>query len=183
MELFSGLCFRDFLVHLIIFYQWQALSSISRDIFEAMRDGHACRILKELLVSHVKNSDSKIDAIVALEARGFLFGFVLSAELGLPFVPIRKKGKLPGKCHVYEYALEYGTDSFEMQEESLRIGQKVLIIDDVLATGGSMLAACELVKSAGAIVEEVVVLIEKIKLNGRARIPAKKIHALIKQAE
>lgn len=144
-----------------------------------MRDGRVCRVIKDLLIDHIQTSGSQPEAIVGLDARGFLFGFMLAAELGLPFIPIRKKGKLPGKCLSYQYTLEYGTDFFEMQENSLRAGQKVLIVDDLLATGGSLCAACELVKAAGGIVDIVIVLIELTTLNGRSKIPVEKVHAFI----
>lgn len=144
-----------------------------------MKDGRICRVIKDLLLDHVQTSGMQPEAIVGLDARGFLFGFTLAAELGLPFVPIRKKGKLPGKCLSYQYTLEYGSDHFEMQENSLRVGQKVLIVDDLLATGGSLNAACELIKAAGAVVVKIIVLIELSALNGRARLPLDNVHAFI----
>lgn len=144
-----------------------------------MRDGRACRVIKDLLIDHIQTTGAQPEAIVGLDARGFLFGFMLAAELSLPFIPIRKKGKLPGKCLSYQYTLEYGSDHFEMQEDSLRAGQKILIVDDLLATGGSLKAACELIKAAGAIVDEVIVLIELTALNGRSRIPVEKVHSFI----
>lgn len=150
-----------------------------RDIFTALQHGNVCTALRDILVDHIRSSSSKIEVIVGLDARGFLFGFMLSAELGLPFVPIRKRGKLPGKVLSHEYSLEYGTDVFQIQENSIQKDQRVLIIDDLLATGGSMKAAYELVKSAGGIVEEIVVIMELSALNGRQNIPVEKIHSII----
>lgn len=121
----------------------------------------------------------KIDVIVGLDARGFLFGFSMAAELGLPFVPIRKKGKLPGKCYSFEYGLEYGTDVLEIQENSLTTGQNVLIVDDLLATGGTLNGACELIRRTGAHVVDIIVIMELLSLNGRSNVPVKNIHALI----
>lgn len=144
-----------------------------------MTDGHICRVIKDLLIDHIQTSGSQPEAIVGLDARGFLFGFMLAAELGLPFIPIRKKGKLPGKCLSFAYTLEYGSDHFEMQENSIRAGQRVLIVDDLLATGGSLSAACELIKAAEGIVVEIIVLIELTALNGRSRIPDQNVHAFI----
>lgn len=144
-----------------------------------MTDGRICRVIKDLIIDHIQTTASKPEAIIGLDARGFLFGFMLAAELGLPFIPIRKKGKLPGKCLSYQYTLEYGSDHFEMQENSLCAGQKVLIIDDLLATGGSLNAACELVKAAGGTVAEIIVLIELTALNGRSKIPIENVHAFI----
>lgn len=117
--------------------------------------------------------------IVGLDARGFLFGFAMAAELGLPFVPIRKKGKLPGKCHSYEYVLEYGSDVLEIQEGSLKPGQNVLVIDDLLATGGTLNGACELIRQTGADIVDIVVIMELQSLNGRSNIPFKNIHSFI----
>lgn len=144
-----------------------------------MTDGRVCRSIKDILLDHLQSAGSHPEAIVGLDARGFLFGFMLAAELGLPFIPIRKKGKLPGRCLSYEYTLEYGSDHFEIQANSLRAGQKVLIVDDLLATGGTLNAACELIKAAGAIVDEVIVFIELTALNGRAKVPSKNVHAFI----
>lgn len=138
-----------------------------------------CSAVKDILVDHIRKSDSNIEAVVGLDARGFLFGFLLSAEFGIPFIPIRKKGKLPGKCLSYEYTLEYGSAAVEIQAESLKPGQKVLIIDDLLATGGTLGAACELIKQAGGVIEEVIVLLELKALNGRKNIPNDNIHSII----
>lgn len=153
--------------------------SFCRDIFTALLDGKVCTAIRDLLVERVKNSPHQIDAIVGLDARGFLFGFTISAELGIPFVPIRKRGKLPGKCKSFEYKLEYGTDVFEMQENSIRPNQHVIIVDDLLATGGSLNAACRLISECGANVAEIIVIMELKSLEGRKKIPNENIHALI----
>lgn len=116
---------------------------------------------------------------MGLDARGFLFGFAIAAELGIPFVPIRKKGKLPGKCRSIEYTLEYGTGNLEIQEDAIQSGQNVIVVDDLLATGGTLNGAYQLVTSIGAIVQEIIVIIELKSLNGRDKIPTKNIHALI----
>ncbi len=112
-----------------------------------------------------------IDAIVALDARGFLFGSALAYEMNLPLIIVRKAGKLPGDVMTKTYELEYGKSSFEIEKNSLASGQKVLIVDDVVATGGTVCAAGELVESLGASVVEVACLIELLALNGRSRIP------------
>lgn len=150
-----------------------------RDIFTALQNGRVCTAIRDLLVDHVRSSDLKIDVIVGLDARGFLFGFSMAADLGLPFVPIRKKGKLPGKCHSFEYVLEYGSDVLEIQEGSLSAGQNVLIIDDLLATGGTLHGACELIHRTGASVVDIVVIMELQSLNGRKNIPVQNIRSLI----
>lgn len=117
--------------------------------------------------------------ICGLEARGFLFGFQIAADLGVAFVPIRKKGKLPGEVYSQEYALEYGTDKFEIQKNSIKPGQKVLIVDDLLATGGTMEAACKLIAQCGGEVAECLAVIELVGLNGRARLQGTKVHSFI----
>lgn len=121
-----------------------------------------------------------IDVVVGLEARGFLFGFQIAADLGLPFVPIRKKGKLPGELYSQEYALEYGTDQFEIQKNAIKPGQKVLIVDDLLATGGTMEAACLLIAKCGAEVSDCLAVIELVQLNGRDKLKASRVHSFIK---
>lgn len=138
-----------------------------------------CTAIRDLLIDRVKKSAIKIDAIVGLDARGFLFGFTISAELGIPFVPIRKKGKLPGACKSFEYTLEYGTGILEIQENSISKNQNVIIIDDLLATGGTLNAAYRLIDDLGANVAEIIVIMELKSLNGRSNIPTKNIHTLI----
>lgn len=135
--------------------------------------------IRDLLIDRVKKSAIKIDAIVGLDARGFLFGFTISAELGIPFVPIRKKGKLPGACKSFGYTLEYGTGILEIQENSISKNQNVIIIDDLLATGGTLNAACRLIDDLGANIAEIIVIMELKSLNGRSNIPTKNIHTLI----
>lgn len=142
-------------------------------------DGQVCAAIRDLLVERVRNSPVKIDAIVGLDARGFLFGFLLAAEFGIPFVPIRKKGKLPGPVINFEYKLEYGTDVFEMQQNSIQPNQNVIIVDDLLATGGSLNAAYCLVSNCGANVAEMIVIMELRSLNGRKNIPTNNIHTFV----
>lgn len=109
----------------------------------------------------------------------FSVPFILFIELGIPFVPIRKQGKLPGKCKTFEYKLEYGTDVFELQENSIQPNQNVIIVDDLLATGGSLNAASRLVSECGGNVAEIIVVMELKSLNGRKNIPTKNIHTFI----
>lgn len=110
--------------------------------------------------------------MVGLDARGFLFCFMIAAELEISCVPVRKKGKLPGECLQFSYVLEYGTDVFEMQKDAIKEGQKVLIIDDLLATGGSLNAAIELVRKTGGIIVNCIVIMELTALKGREKINA-----------
>lgn len=118
------------------------------------------------------------DAIVGIESRGFLFGAPAAAKLGLPFVPARKAGKLPLPVYGREYALEYGTAQLEIHRDALEPGCRVLLIDDVLATGGSIEAAANLIADARARLSAIAVLIELADLNGRTRAPVP-LHSLI----
>lgn len=144
-----------------------------------MANGKVCSALKDLLLNHVKNTCPDVDVVVGLDARGFLFGFLLAAELGIGFVPIRKHGKLPGNCLSYEYKLEYGSDTFDIQANSIKPGQKVVIVDDLLATGGTLSAACNLIEQTGGIVENIVVIIELISLNGKSKVSGKSVHSFL----
>lgn len=116
--------------------------------------------------------DTSIDAIVGLDSRGFIFASVLAYELNLPFVMIRKAGKLPGIVERVDYDFEYGKGSFEIEMASLKRGDQVLVVDDVLATGGTAQAAITLVERIGAHVAEVVCVIEIPELEGRKRVKA-----------
>lgn len=135
--------------------------------------------LKELLLNYVKKNHPSIDAVVGLDARGFLFSFTIAAELGIGCIPVRKKGKLPGETHQVEYNLEYGTDSFELQIGAIKKEQRILIVDDLLATGGSLRAAIDLVRKAGGIVDGCLVVMELSALNGRAKLDGAPIYSFI----
>lgn len=135
--------------------------------------------LKELLINYVKKNHPSIDAVVGLDARGFLFSFTIASELSIGCIPVRKKGKLPGETHKVEYVLEYGTDVFELQCGAIKKDQRVLIVDDLLATGGSLKAASELVQKAGGIVDGCLVVMELTALNGRTKLEGTPVHAFI----
>ncbi|XP_044263940.1 adenine phosphoribosyltransferase isoform X2 [Tribolium madens] len=128
--------------------------------------------LRDVLVSLARKIEPPVECVVGLDARGFLLGPFVSLELQIPFVPIRKKGKLPGKTLSAQYALEYGHDTIEIQENSIRRGQRVLLVDDLLATGGSLGAACQLVRGLGGEVASCLVLMELGALKGREKVPA-----------
>jgi len=121
--------------------------------------------------------------IVGLDARGFLFGPTLALRLGAGFVPVRKAGKLPGKIETAEYEKEYGTDTFAMQADAIRAGQKVLIVDDLIATGGSASAAETLVQKCGGILVGFVFIIELTFLKGRHKLNAPVYTLLESQSE
>jgi adenine phosphoribosyltransferase len=120
-----------------------------------------------------------IDTVAAAEARGFIFGAPLALALGVSFVPIRKPGKLPYKTVSLEYALEYGTDRLEMHNDAVGPGRKVLLLDDVLATGGTMQASRDLVLQTGAEVVACAFVVELSFLNGRARLEPCEVFSLI----
>jgi adenine phosphoribosyltransferase len=121
----------------------------------------------------------KIDKVAAIESRGFLFGAPLAIELGTGFVPIRKPGKLPWRTNRVEYVLEYGTDAVEMHADALQPGTRVLLVDDVLATGGTMAAAARLVETAGGIVVGCAFVLELGFLKGRSKLQPRRIESLV----
>jgi adenine phosphoribosyltransferase len=118
--------------------------------------------------------------IVGIESRGFLFGVGIAQRLSLPFVPVRKPGKLPRATRRAEYALEYGTDAVEMHVDAVAPGDRVVVIDDLLATGGTAEAACRLIEASGAHVGAVLVVIELAALGGVARLAPRPVHALLR---
>ncbi|XP_032051440.1 adenine phosphoribosyltransferase [Aythya fuligula] len=137
-----------------------------RDISPLLKDPVAFRALIDLLEDHLRTSVPPIDFIAGLDSRGFLIGPPLAQRLGVGFVPIRKKGKLPGPTESVSYSLEYGKAELEIQSDAVEPGQKVVIVDDLLATGGTMRAACELVKRLKAEILECLVIIELKFLKG-----------------
>jgi len=131
------------------------------------------------LTSETKSSSNKIDVVVGLDARGFLLGPIVAMRLGAAFVPVRKKGKLPGKCITATYEKEYGEDSFEMQADAIQEGQNVVVIDDLIATGGSAKAAGELITQSGGKTLEYLFIIELTFLKGREKLIAP-VYSLVK---
>lgn len=120
-----------------------------------------------------------IDLVVGIEARGFIFGAALAHELGVGFVPVRKAGKLPGDTVGLTYELEYGTATIEIHSDAFVTGERVLLVDDVLATGGTAEAACRLLEQAGATVVAFETLVELAFLPGRERLAGREIHATV----
>ena len=119
------------------------------------------------------------DFLAAIDARGFIIGAPLAYELGCSFVPVRKKGKLPGKTVGLDYALEYGTDRVEVQEDAIQPGQRVVVVDDLLATGGTLAAAIALLRKVGGVVPAAATLIELSFLGGRAKLPNESVHSVL----
>ncbi len=120
-----------------------------------------------------------VDAVLAIEARGFLFGAALAYRLGKPLVPVRKQGKLPFETYAATYSLEYGNDTVEMHKDGVVAGHRVAIVDDLLATGGTMAAACRLVEESGGQVEGLALVIELTELDGRKLLQGYDIFTLI----
>lgn len=139
-----------------------------KDITPLLSDPSVFRSIIEVFAQRYKGE--KLSAIVGIESRGFLFGAALAHSLGIAFVPIRKKGKLPYETIEVSYDLEYGSAVVEMHTDALRNGDKVVIIDDLLATGGTAAAACELVRKSGGAIHECAFVIELAFLDGRKHI-------------
>lgn len=140
-----------------------------RDITTAVKDPVVMRKIIDSIVEFYR--DEKIDYVAGIESRGFIFGMPVAYSLGCGFVPIRKPNKLPAETYSVEYELEYGTDKIEMHKDAIEKGKRVLLIDDLLATGGTAAAACELVKKVGTLVGTAFV-IELSDLGGREKLPS-----------
>src|SRR6187402_465184 len=150
---------------------------VFKDITPLLNDPKARKECLDLLVSSVK--DKKIDKVIGAESRGFFFGILLAQELNAGFVPVRKPNKLPFDTISASYDLEYGTDSLEVHTDAIQKGDRVLIHDDVLATGGTAKAVCELVERLGGVIVQCNFLIEITFLNGRDKIAGNEIFAAI----
>jgi adenine phosphoribosyltransferase len=149
-----------------------------RDITTLLKDRRAFKIAVNALADKYKNK--KIDAVIAVEARGFILGGAIAHKLGAGFVPVRKKGKLPWKTNAATYELEYGTDTLEMHHDAIEPGAKVLIIDDLLATGGTVKAVTDLVKQLKGKIIGIAFLIELTDLKGREKLKEHPVSSLIK---
>ena len=148
-----------------------------RDITPLLKDPTAFRYVIDCFAD--KYTGTPIDTVVAVEARGLLFGAPLAYKLGKPLVPARKQGKLPAKTMRAEYSLEYGTNVVEIHADAILPGQGVLVVDDLLATGGTIAATAQLVQEAGARVESVALLIELTELGGRERLHGYDVFSLM----
>ena len=142
---------------------------IFRDITTAVKDKEALRRIVDFLTQKFK--DKNIDYVAAVESRGFIFGSALAYNLNAGFILVRKPGKLPAKTISQDYSLEYGLDKIEIHEEEIEKGKNVLVIDDLLATGGTVNACCKLIKKAQANIVGCAFVIELSELKGRERLP------------
>lgn len=143
-----------------------------QDIFPIFQDPKATETVVTHIVHHVLSTGLHVDVIVGLDSRGFLLGPWIANRLGIAFVPVRKAGKLPGSTLKVAYEKEYGTDYFEISKDSITPNSKVIILDDLIATGGSAVAAAELVVLAGAIVSKFIFIVELLELKGKDKLPA-----------
>lgn len=148
-----------------------------KDITTLLQDGEAFQAALKMFID--RYAGRNIGAVAGIESRGFIISAPLAYELGVGMVPIRKPGKLPAETYAVEYALEYGVNTLEIHQDALEAGTRVLLVDDLLATGGTTAAACELVERAGGVVDEVGFLIELAFLNGREKLTNYPIFSLI----
>ena len=148
-----------------------------KDITTLIKDGEGLRKAVDDLAEFLK--DKNIDVVVGPEARGFIFGVPVAYALGVGFVPVRKKGKLPAETMKIEYALEYGTDTLEIHKDAIKPGERVAIVDDLLATGGTIDAVAKLVEQAGGEVAAMGFAIELTDLKGRDKLQKYEITSLV----
>jgi len=168
-----------------------SLEKYIRDIPDFPKKGIVFKDITPLLANHPALSQAVamlaepfakagVDVVAGIESRGFIFGSLVANYLGVGFVPIRKPGKLPYKTVKCSYDLEYGSDSVEMHTDAIEAGQKVLIVDDLIATGGTMQAACKLIEQLGGAIVGLSFVVELSFLGGRGKLAPHHVHSLIK---
>lgn len=150
---------------------------IFRDITTVLQDGEGFHLAIDLMQEEIKNID--FDVVVGPESRGFIFGTPIAYNMNKPFVPVRKKGKLPCETVEVEYDLEYGSAVIEMHKDSIKPGQRIVIVDDLIATGGTIEAIIKLVEKLGGIVVGAVFLVELKGLKGREKLKNIDVHSVI----
>ena len=148
-----------------------------KDITPVLADPRAFNLCLDLMAE--RYDGLRIDAIVGIESRGFIFGAALASRMRKAFVPARKPGKLPAATHKQEYALEYGTDALEMHRDALAVGDKVLLVDDLIATGGTARATCDLIAKLGAEVIGAAFVIELTFLPGAKQLAPTPLYSLL----
>jgi len=151
---------------------------IFKDITTLLQDAKALAAAVDRIADEYKNK--KIDVVLSVEARGFIFGSAIAYKMGLGMVPVRKKGKLPAKTHSVTYDLEYGQDTLEIHQDAFAKGTRVLIVDDLLATGGTVAAVAGLVEKMGGVVAGIAFVIELLPLKGREKLKGYSVTSLIK---
>ena len=151
---------------------------IFRDVTSVLQDADGLHLAIDEIMKQVGDADA-FDVIVGTESRGFIFGMPVAYNLHKPFVMVRKKGKLPRETVSREYDLEYGTAAIEMHKDSIKPGQRVIVIDDLIATGGTVEAAIKLIEELGGVVVKVVFLMELAGLKGRERLQGYDVESVI----
>lgn len=149
---------------------------VFKDVTPLLADGEAFSAVVRDIAERRRGT---VDLVAGIEARGFIFGAAVAHELGIGFVPVRKAGKLPGKTVGVSYDLEYGSATIEIHEDSFVGGERVLVIDDVLATGGTAAATCDLLEGSGATVVGFEAVIELAFLRGRSRLGGRDVHTTV----
>jgi len=157
---------------------WPKKGISFKDITTLLKEGKLLKDAVEQMAAPFVSD--KVELVVGPESRGFIFGVPVAIALGAGFVPVRKKGKLPAKTVSVSYELEYGTDTLEMHEDSIKKGQRVLIVDDLLATGGTISAVTEMCERLGANIVGLSFMIELDGLNGRDRLKGRKISSIVR---
>ncbi len=156
---------------------WPKEGIMFRDITTLLKDAQGFKETIDLLYERYK--DKKIDIVVGIESRGFIFGAPLAYLLKTGFVPVRKPGKLPAECESEEYNLEYGRDKIEIHKDSIKKGDRVLIVDDLIATAGTASAARNLVKKLGGKLVECAFIVELVDLKGRDKLKGEQIYSVV----
>jgi len=157
---------------------WPKKNVMFRDITTLLKNPDGFKETVDLLYHRYANK--KIDVVIGIESRGFILGAPLAYLLGCGFVPVRKPGKLPAECESEEYSLEYGKDKIEIHKDAISKGDRVLIVDDLLATGGTICAARNLVKKLHGEIVECAFVVELPELKGRDKIKGEKIFSIVK---
>jgi len=157
---------------------WPKKNIMFRDITTLLKNPEGLRETVDLF--HERYADKKIDTVIGIEARGFILGAPLAYLLGCGFVPVRKPGKLPAECESEEYSLEYGKDKVEIHKDAINKADRILIVDDLLATGGTISATRNLVKKLEGEIVECAFVIELPDLNGRDKIKGENIFSIVK---
>ena len=148
-----------------------------KDITTLLKDPQGFKETIDLLYNRYK--DKKIDKVIGIESRGFIFGAPLAYLLGCGFVPVRKPGKLPAECESEEYTLEYGTDKIEIHKDAVSKGENILIVDDLIATGGTARAACDLIEKIGGDILECAFIVDLPDLKGKEKLGDRKIYTMV----
>ncbi len=167
----------DLKSHIRSIPDWPEKGIVFRDITTLLKDAEALKAAVDALSQEFRGEE--IDLVMAAEARGFIFGAAVACELGVGFIPVRKPGKLPAETIERTYELEYGTDTLSVHKDAIQPGQKVLLLDDLLATGGTMKACCDLVEEMGGEVFACLFLIELSFLSGRDKLKGYRVVSLI----